>query len=116
MIVPGVIPPLNSGIHACETVPGRVITIIVESALIGYVCIGLYKPVGGNCFCVKEFFSCMWKFVMLTCFAPVIYIYIYFYFVVTLAIFHLRAPPTLDDGDLSDTVGREDDGGFLGPQ
>ena len=28
---------LNSGIHACETVPGRVITIIVESALIGYV-------------------------------------------------------------------------------
>jgi hypothetical protein len=29
---------------------------------------------------------------------------------------HLRAPPTLDDGDLSDTVGREDDGGFLGPQ
>ena len=29
---------------------------------------------------------------------------------------HLRAPPTLDDGDLSDTVGREDDDGFLGPQ
>ena len=25
----------DSGIHACETVPGRVITIIVESALIG---------------------------------------------------------------------------------
>ena len=44
------------------------------------------------------------------------YIYIYFYFVVTLAIFHLRAPPTLDDGDLSDTIGREDGGGFLGPQ
>ena len=47
--------------------------------------------------------------------------YIYMLFVVvlcvvTLAIFHLRAPPTLDDGDLSDTVGREDGGGFLGPQ
>ena len=28
---------VNSGIHACETVPGRVITIIVESALVGYV-------------------------------------------------------------------------------
>ena len=28
---------VNSRIHACETVPCRVITIIVESALIGYV-------------------------------------------------------------------------------
>ena len=54
MTLPGVIPPLVGGvippepttfcsevysgiIHACETVPGRVITIIVESALIGYV-------------------------------------------------------------------------------
>jgi hypothetical protein len=45
-----------------------------------------------------------------------LYIYIYIYFVVTLTIIHERAPPTLDDGLPSDTVGREDDGGFLGPQ
>ena len=81
----------------------------VESALIGYVCIGLYKPVGGNCFCVKEFFSCMWKFVMCTSFAPVIYIYILLFCGDPFNI-HLRAPPTPDDA-----VGREG-GGCSGPQ
>ena len=50
-------------------------------------------------------------------FAPVIYIYIYILlFCGDPFNIHLRAPPTLDDGDLSDTVGREDGGGFLGPQ
>jgi hypothetical protein len=43
-------------------------------------------------------------------------LYIYILLLVTLTIIHERAPPTLDDGLPSDTVGREDDGGFLGPQ
>ena len=48
----------------------------VKSALIGYVCVGLYKPVGGNCFCVKEL-SLVYVELLLCVqsFAPVIYIY-----------------------------------------
>jgi hypothetical protein len=77
------------------------------------------NPLVGDCLCVYRAFSvglCM--FGMCISLAPVIYIYIYIYiyFVVTLTIIHERAPPTLDDGLPSDTVGREDDGGFLGPQ
>ena len=56
----------------------------------------------------------VWYLLFVYSLAPVIYIYIYF--VVTLTIIHERPPPTLDDGLPSDTVGREDDGGFLGPQ
>ena len=60
---------VNSGIHACETVPGRVITIIVESALIGYVRIWIIMVVEKemlNVYLLSVFwymrilYMCMW--------------------------------------------------------
>ena len=50
----------------------------VESALIGYVCIGLYEPVRGNGYVFKELsllvFVCL---VFVYSLAPVIYIHTY---------------------------------------
>ena len=74
------------------------------------------NPLVGMAMCLKSFlFWYLLCLVIVKSLAPVIYIHT-IYFVVTLAIFHLRAPPTLDVGDPSDAVGREDGGGCSEPQ
>ena len=88
---------------------GESTTLIVE------VCIRLgvhyiYKPVGGDLLWWLRVFSCVCGIIVMCTIFRTGYIYIYFYFVVTLAIFHLRAPPTPDD-----VVGREGSG-CSGPQ
>ena len=80
----------------------------VESALVGYVCIIYISPLVGFAFVLKSFLLCMWKFVMCTSFAPVIYIYILLF--CGDPFFHLRAHPTPDDD-----VGREDGVGSSRP-
>ena len=76
--------------YACGN--GESTTLIVE------VCIRLgvhyiLSPLVGIAFVLKSFLLCMWKFVMCTSFAPVIYIYIYLLFCGD-PFFHLRAHPT----------------------
>jgi hypothetical protein len=65
----------------------------VESALIGYVCIGLYEPVGGNGYVFKELsllvFVCL---VIVYSLAPVVYTHTC-YFVVTLSFICGLIPP-----------------------
>ena len=50
---------------------------------------------------------------MITCF-PYLVSVLFVVFVVTLATFHLRAPPTPDDGPPPVTDAREGDGDYLG--
>ena len=56
----------------------RVSTTHCRGCIIGYVCIAYMNPLVGIAFVLKSFLLCMWKFVMCTSFAPVIYIYIPF--------------------------------------
>ena len=61
--------------------------------------LGYMNPLVGMAMCLKSFlFWYLLCLVIVKSLAPVIYIHT-IYFVVTLAIFHLRAPPTLDVGD-----------------
>ena len=70
----------------------------------------IYKPVGGNCFCVKEF-SLVYVEICYVYIFRTGYIYIYILlFCGDPFNIHLRAPPTPDDA-----VGREG-GGCSGPQ
>ena len=109
---------VNSGIHACETVPCRVITIIVESALIGYVRIWIIMLVEKemlNVYLLSVFwymrilYMCIWYVYF------VVYSFVYVYVWWPLQ-WILRAPPTQDDGPLHAAVSREDDGEFVGFQ
>jgi hypothetical protein len=68
----------------------------------------LYKPVGGNCFCVKEL-SLVYVEICYVYIFRTGYIYIYLLFCGD-PFFHLRAHPTPDDD-----VGREDGVGSSRP-
>ena len=68
----------------------------------------IYKPVGGNCFCVKE---------LSLVYVEICYVYIFRTVYIYILLFcgdpfniHLRAPPTPDDD-----VGREDGVGSSRP-
>jgi hypothetical protein len=72
----------------------------------------IYKPVGGNCFCVKEL-SLVYVEICYVYIFRTGYIYIYIYILLFCGDpfnIHLRAPPTPDDA-----VGREGSG-CSGPQ
>ena len=77
----------------------RVSTTHCRGCIIGYVCIAYMNPLVGIALMFKSFLLCFVELLLcVQSFAPVMYIHT-IYFVVTLAIFHLRAPPTLDVGD-----------------
>ena len=84
--------------NSCIVV-ARVSTTHCRGCIIGYVCIAYMNPLVGIALMFKSFLLCFVELLLcVQSFAPVIYIHT-IYFVVTLAIFHLRAPPTLDVGD-----------------
>ena len=94
--------------NSCMWQPVIGVTLIVKSALIGYVRISIMMLVE------KEMLNVyLLSIVWYMCIWYVCFVYVYVWWPLQ---WILRAPPTQDDGPLHAVVSREDDGEFVGFQ